>query len=93
MVESLIAFHLDRYEATGAELIMGNARLVAPKIIEVTLNDGETRLLAVEMLFLNLGTQTSIPPISGLAEAEPLTHIEALELDRLPGHLIVLGGS
>src|SRR5207253_4572911 len=34
----------------------------------------------------------TIPPTAGLADAGPLTHIEALELDRLPTHLIVLGG-
>lgn len=92
MVESLVAFHLERYEATGAELIMGEARLVAPRTVEVALNDGGTRLLAAEKLFLNLGTHATIPPVPGLAETRPLTHIEALELDRLPAHLIVLGG-
>lgn len=91
MVESLVAFHLERYEATGAELIMGDARL-APRTVEIALNDGGTRLLAAEKLFLNLGTHATIPPVPGLAETRPLTHIEALELDRLPAHLIVLGG-
>ncbi|HET9148878.1 MAG TPA: FAD-dependent oxidoreductase, partial [Alphaproteobacteria bacterium] len=43
-------------------------------------------------LFLNLGTHAGIPPVPGLAEAHPLTNIEALDLDRLPEHLIVLGG-
>lgn len=92
MVEGLVAFHLERYEATGAELIMGNARLVGSKTIEVALNDGGTRLLVAAKLFLNLGTHATIPPVPGLAETRPLTHIEALELDRLPAHLIVLGG-
>ncbi|MBN9038266.1 MAG: mercuric reductase [Rhizobiales bacterium] len=92
MVESLVAFHLKRYEATGAELIMGDARLVEPRTVEVALSDGGKRLLATEKLFLNLGTHATIPPVPGLAETRPLTHIEALELDRLPAHLIVLGG-
>jgi pyruvate/2-oxoglutarate dehydrogenase complex dihydrolipoamide dehydrogenase (E3) component len=38
------------------------------------------------------GTHATIPDITGLAAALPLTHVEALELDRLPQHLIVLGG-
>lgn len=92
MVEGLVAFHLERYKATGAELIMGSARLVASKTVEVALNDGGTRLLAAQMLFLNVGTHATIPPIPGLAASAPLTHIEVLELDRLPGHLMVLGG-
>ncbi len=92
MVEGLVAFHLQRYAASGAELVMGHARLVAPRTVEVALNEGGTRLLDAGMLFLNLGTHASIPAVPGLAEAAPLTHVEALELDRLPGHLIVLGG-
>jgi len=92
MVDGLVAFHLDRYKATGTELIMGAARIVAPLTAEVSLNDGGTRTLVAEKLFLNLGTKASVPPVPGLAAALPLTNIEALELDRVPGHLIVLGG-
>src|SRR6266404_7043157 len=92
MVEGLIALHLDLYQKSGAELIMGDGRFVAPKTLEVRLRDGGTRVLRGERVFLNLGTRATIPPIAGLADARPLTHIEALELDRLPAHLIVLGG-
>ncbi len=92
MVDGLIALHLERYEASGAELIMGHARVLAPKTVEVVLNNGETRRLITGKLFLNLGTHASIPLVPGLVEAKPLTHIEALELGRLPGRLIVLGG-
>ncbi len=92
MVNGLVAFHLERYQASGAELIMGRARIIAPKTVEVALNHGGTRRLSAGKLFLNLGTHAGIPPVSGLADAQPLTNIEALELDRLPGHLLVLGG-
>jgi len=56
------------------------------------LNDGGTRVLAADQIFLNLGTQATIPDVPGLKAATPLTNIEALELDRVPPHLIVLGG-
>jgi pyruvate/2-oxoglutarate dehydrogenase complex dihydrolipoamide dehydrogenase (E3) component len=92
MVDREVAFHLHNYRTTGAELIMGSGRFVAPKTLEVRLNDGGTRQLAGDRVFLNLGTHAAIPPIPGLEAAEPLTHIEALELDYLPAHLIVLGG-
>jgi pyruvate/2-oxoglutarate dehydrogenase complex dihydrolipoamide dehydrogenase (E3) component len=92
MVDSLVAFHLDRYKASGTELIMGTARIVEPQTVEVSLNDGGTRTLFAKKVFLNLGTRASIPLVPGLAAAQPLTNIEALELDRIPGHLIVLGG-
>jgi len=92
MVEDQIAAHLRLYEESGAELIMGSGRFVAPKTLEVRLNEGGTRLLAGERVFLNVGTHPAIPSIAGLQEARPLTNIEALELDYQPRHLIVLGG-
>jgi pyruvate/2-oxoglutarate dehydrogenase complex dihydrolipoamide dehydrogenase (E3) component len=58
----------------------------------VQLNDGGTRVLAGDQVFLNIGTHAAIPNIRGLEAARPLTHIEALELDYLPSHLVVLGG-
>ena len=92
MVEGLIAMHLERYEASGAELLMGEAKFADPQVVEVKLNEGGTRRLAGERIFLNLGTHASIPAVPGLAESEPLTNIELLELDRLPEHLVVIGG-
>ena len=92
MVDGLIAMHLDNYKASGAELIMGSGRFIAPKTIEVSLNDGGTRVLTGDRVALNLGTHATIPDIPGLAAAKPLTNIEALELDRLPDHLVVIGG-
>jgi pyruvate/2-oxoglutarate dehydrogenase complex dihydrolipoamide dehydrogenase (E3) component len=92
MVEGLIALHLENYKASGTELILGEGRFTAAKTLEVRLKDGGTRLLTGERVFLNVGTHGTIPPVPGLADTRPLTHIEALELDRLPAHLIVLGG-
>jgi pyruvate/2-oxoglutarate dehydrogenase complex dihydrolipoamide dehydrogenase (E3) component len=57
----------------------------------VRLDDGSTRQLVGERVFLNVGTHAAVPAIPGLKAARPLTHIEALELDHLPPHLIVLG--
>jgi pyruvate/2-oxoglutarate dehydrogenase complex dihydrolipoamide dehydrogenase (E3) component len=45
MVDGLIATHLDKFKASGAELVMGNGRFIAPKTIEVALRDGGTRVL------------------------------------------------
>src|SRR5260221_1023543 len=92
MVNREIDFHLQNYKTSGAELIMGTGRFVAPKTLEVRLNDGGTRVLAGDQVFLNVGTHAAIPSVPGLEAARPLTHIEALELDYLPSHLIVLGG-
>src|SRR5208283_3330273 len=72
MVDGLIAMHLDRYKASGTDLIMGAGRFVAAKTLEVHLNDGGTRVLAGDRVFLNLGTHATIPSVPGLADARPL---------------------
>jgi pyruvate/2-oxoglutarate dehydrogenase complex dihydrolipoamide dehydrogenase (E3) component len=92
MVEREIAIHLALYKESGAELIMGSGRFVAPKTIEVALNEGGARMLDGAEIVLNLGSHAAIPEIVGLEAARPLTHIEALELDAAPSHLIILGG-
>ena len=92
MIDREIAFHLNAYKTSGAELIMGSGRFVAPKTIEVALNDGGTRLLSGKEVVVNVGSHAAIPNIPGLESARALTHIEALELDYLPAHLLVLGG-
>jgi pyruvate/2-oxoglutarate dehydrogenase complex dihydrolipoamide dehydrogenase (E3) component len=92
MIDGLLDMHRERFGASGTELIMGQAKLTGSNTLEVSLNAGGRRTLTCERLFLNLGTHASIPAVPGLSESEPLTHIEVLELDRLPEHLIVVGG-
>ena len=92
MVNREIDAHLQNYKATGAQLIMGSGHFVASKTLEVRLNDGGTRVLAGDRVFINVGTHAAIPDVPGLESAQPLTHIGALELDYVPSHLIVLGG-
>jgi len=92
MVDQSIASHRRNFESSGAELIMGSGRFVAPKTLEIQLNGGGTRVLVGDRVFINVGTHAAIPGVLGLEAARPLTNIEALELDYLPPHLIVLGG-
>lgn len=92
MVDELIAIHLDRYKQSGAELIMGEARLTSATTIEVRSKDGSRTELEADQIFLNVGTHAAMPEIPGLKEAKPLTHVEALDLDHAPQHLIILGG-
>ena len=92
MVSSLIDVHLDNYKSSGAELILGSGRFIGPKTLEARLPDGTTRQLRGTNVIINTGTRATVEPIPGLLEAQPLTHIEALELDEIPEHLLVLGG-
>ena len=92
MVSGLNEMYLENYKETGAELIMGAGRFIAPRTVEVTLPDGGRRVLRGTDVIVSTGTHASLPPTPGLAEAQPLTHIEALELDVVPEHLMVIGG-
>ena len=101
MVDGIIQVHLDKYRAAldksrGDELILGDAAFVAPRTLRVALNSGvnggSERMLTADRVFVNIGSHATLPDTPGLREARPLTHIEALDLQRLPEHLIVLGG-
>ena len=92
MVAGLVDIHVANFKASGAELIMGSAKFTGPKTLEVSLNEGGTRVVRGEKIVIGTGTRATIADIPGLRESNPLTHIEALELDYLPQHLIVLGG-
>jgi pyruvate/2-oxoglutarate dehydrogenase complex dihydrolipoamide dehydrogenase (E3) component len=92
MVEALVQVHLGRYEAAGVDLIRGEARFVSAKTVSVSRTGAPARALAGDHVILSLGTRAAVPPVPGLAESMPMTHVEALELERLPEHLIVLGG-
>jgi pyruvate/2-oxoglutarate dehydrogenase complex dihydrolipoamide dehydrogenase (E3) component len=92
MVTDLVNIHLDLYKKSGAELIMGAGRFTGPKTIEVTPADGPKRVLTGKKVVINTGTRAAIDATPGLADAKPLTHVEALELDHIPQHLLVIGG-
>jgi pyruvate/2-oxoglutarate dehydrogenase complex dihydrolipoamide dehydrogenase (E3) component len=92
MVEGIVQVHLNKYRAAGDELILGDGTFVAPRTLHVALRDGGERTLTADRVFVNVGTHATIAGTPGLREARPLTHIEALDLQRRPDHLIVLGG-
>lgn len=92
MVSGLNKMYLTHFKQTGAEFILGSGRFVGPKTLEVTLPDGTTRHLRGTNVIVSTGTRAALEAVPGLADAQPLTHIEALELDQVPERLIVIGG-
>ncbi len=79
MVEREIAAHLAPFKSSGAELVMGSGNFVEPKTLDVQLNDGGMRRLTGDKVFIDVGSHAAMPSIPGLAKAQPLTHIEALD--------------
>jgi pyruvate/2-oxoglutarate dehydrogenase complex dihydrolipoamide dehydrogenase (E3) component len=80
-------------EDNGIALFRGHARLSGPRTLEVSDATGTvTTLTARKAVVLATGTKAFMPPIPGLAEAEPWTNREVTELKEIPRRLIVLGG-
>jgi pyruvate/2-oxoglutarate dehydrogenase complex dihydrolipoamide dehydrogenase (E3) component len=76
-----------RYTALGVECIAGRARLLDAHRVAV----GD-RILTTRAIVIATGARPAIPPIPGLAEAEPLTSDTVWDLTALPRRLLVLGG-
>jgi pyruvate/2-oxoglutarate dehydrogenase complex dihydrolipoamide dehydrogenase (E3) component len=73
----------------GATLIRGHARFTGPKTMVI---DGAQTITA-DRIFLNTGGRAIVPTIPGLEDVDYLTNVGVLELDTVPAHLIVVGGS
>src|SRR5215813_2039287 len=93
MVEGIVKVHLDKYHASGAEIVCGDGVFVAPRTLQVALRDGGERTFTAGRVFVNLGSRATIPDIPGLRDAQPMTHIEALDLQRAPQHNQVFGST
>jgi pyruvate/2-oxoglutarate dehydrogenase complex dihydrolipoamide dehydrogenase (E3) component len=72
----------------GCTVYEGHARFIAPK--KVAVNDTE---LAADWIFLNVGGRAAIPAIPGLDQVPYLTNSSMVDVDFLPDHLVILGGS
>jgi pyruvate/2-oxoglutarate dehydrogenase complex dihydrolipoamide dehydrogenase (E3) component len=91
MVSNWNAAYMANYKTTGAEFILGTGRFIGPKTLEAALPGGTTRQLRGKNVIIDTGTRAALDRVPGLVEAQPLTHIEALELDEVPEHLLVIG--
>jgi pyruvate/2-oxoglutarate dehydrogenase complex dihydrolipoamide dehydrogenase (E3) component len=92
MVSGLNELYLDNYKKSGAHFILASGRFIGPRTLEATLPDGTRRQLRGTNVIISTGTRAVLDSIPGLADAQPLTHVEALELDEVPEHLLVIGG-
>jgi pyruvate/2-oxoglutarate dehydrogenase complex dihydrolipoamide dehydrogenase (E3) component len=72
----------------NTEVIVGDASFVAP----LTLRVGE-RLLSAPKIFLNLGGRALLPELTGVHEVPTLDNASIMELDQVPEHLVIIGGS
>ncbi len=80
-------------ETDGVDLIFGEAKFTGPKTVEIALRGGGTRSVAAEQVFINTGARPAVPPIDGLDQVEYLDSTSVMEMDSVPEHLVILGGS
>ncbi|MEZ0351705.1 FAD-containing oxidoreductase [Mycobacterium sp. pR1184] len=72
----------------GCTVVRGHARFTDPHTVRV-----DDRELHADRIFLNVGGRAVVPDIPGLADVDYLTNVSILELDTLPTHLVIVGGS
>jgi pyruvate/2-oxoglutarate dehydrogenase complex dihydrolipoamide dehydrogenase (E3) component len=72
----------------GCTVVRGHARFEDPHTLRV-----DDELLQADRIFLNVGARAVVPDIPGLSDVEFLTNVSILELDTLPSHLVIVGGS
>jgi pyruvate/2-oxoglutarate dehydrogenase complex dihydrolipoamide dehydrogenase (E3) component len=100
MVKGLMEMHAGRFQATGVEVVKGEGHFVGERTIEVSLvgENGEmdnkkVRVLRGKIVVVSTGSRAIVDGrIEGLKEANPLTHVEMLEIGEVPNHLVILGG-
>jgi len=93
IVETFRIHNLRPIETTeGLDLLMGEASFTGPKTLEVRLNNGELRQLTANTIFINAGARPAKPSISGIEDVTTLDSTSIMELDRVPEHLLVVGG-
>ncbi len=79
---------VERHEKKGSTVIKGSARMVGPRAVEI---DG-TRYEATKGIVIATGTEPAIPPVDGLDSIQYWTNRDAIEAEKIPASLIVMGG-
>jgi pyruvate/2-oxoglutarate dehydrogenase complex dihydrolipoamide dehydrogenase (E3) component len=92
VVGGMVSAHEEMFVASGMDFVLGTARFVAARTVEITTVEGRTRLVRGRDVVINTGTVPAVPPLAGLDDAEAWTSETILRLDRLPQTLVIVGG-
>jgi pyruvate/2-oxoglutarate dehydrogenase complex dihydrolipoamide dehydrogenase (E3) component len=79
--------------AANITLYRGHARFVSPQAVEIAPDQHNTGRLHAERIFINVGGRALAPPMPGINEVPHLTNSSMMDVDFLPHHLIIVGGS
>jgi probable pyridine nucleotide-disulfide oxidoreductase len=92
VVDGMVAAHKKMFADSGMDFILGTARFLAPRTVEIETHKGDSRLLRGTDVVINTGTTPALPDVPGVAESAALTSETILQLERLPHRLLILGG-
>lgn len=92
VVDGMVAAHKKMFADSGMDFILGTARFLAPRTVEIETHDRDLRLLRGTDVVINTGTTPALPDVPGVAESAALTSETILQLERLPHRLLILGG-
>ena len=81
-----------RYSSLGVDCVKGNAKILSPWEVEITLESGAKQKLTTKNIVIAAGARPFVPPIPGLADCKPLTSDNVWKIRKLPKRLVVLGG-
>lgn len=77
----------------GLELIFGEAAFFGTKELTITTSAGKQELVSADWIFIDTGAKTTIPKLKGLENVDYLTSTSILDLEEIPEHLLIIGGS
>ncbi|MGH8826973.1 MAG: FAD-dependent oxidoreductase [Jiangellaceae bacterium] len=92
VVDGLVTVNHKQFLDSGMDFVIGQARFVGDRTVDVELADGGSRTIRGQDVVVNTGTRPLLPPIPGLADAGVLTSDSLLDLTAMPARLVVIGG-
>jgi pyruvate/2-oxoglutarate dehydrogenase complex dihydrolipoamide dehydrogenase (E3) component len=92
VVAGMVSAHEKMFTESGMDFILGTARFVAPRTVEIRTRNGGTRRIRGDDVVINTGTPPAVPDLPGIREADVWTSETILQLNRLPMRLSILGG-
>lgn len=92
VVGTMVVGQRKSFLASGMDLVIGEAKFIGDRTVEVALDDGGTRTITGTNVVINTGMVPYLPPIDGLAGANVQTSESILRLQELPASMVVLGG-
>jgi len=92
VVGGMVTAHEKLFADSGMDFVLGVARFVGQRTVEIKTRDGATRLVRGRDVVINTGTTPAMPDLPGFAASDVWNSETILELQRLPERLLILGG-